>query len=117
VRDVGGVVGKIDREEQDRIVKLRQTAREHRSTLKVSDRLFGSRSKRRKATFHLEMNTRVLGLTQAGVESLIQKKLIARATGEAFRSDQAAIQHVKDGKPLTAIGAKLLGIEWPAVTK
>lgn len=34
-------------------------------------------------------------------------------TAESAAQCSSPIQHVKDGKPLTAHGAKLLGVAWP----
>jgi hypothetical protein len=35
-----------------------------------------------------------------------------RAVRDEAENETPAIQHVKDGKPLTAIGARLLGVPW-----
>ena len=47
----------------------------------------------------------------AALADLIRRRIQARNTAESHAEDGLVV-HVRDGKPLTAHGAKLLGVPW-----
>ena len=55
----------------------------------------------------------VLGYSNAIVAGdMIRRKMVRREELEAMQG--TPVVHVRDGKPLTEHGAKMLGVEWPA---
>lgn len=96
---------KMDREEDKRVADLKRNHRRGRV-------LRQSAAKGRNAvTIHLGI--RALGLTEAGTVHELQKRLAAIEQSKAYRAANPGTIHVKDGKPLTAQGAKMLGVSWP----
>jgi hypothetical protein len=106
----------IDRDEQKRVkgvlAKAREYRRDHSITIAKGRGIYG-RDRDRGRMFSLNLGTHALGLTPDGIADLIQKKIRARAEAEYFKSQAQCISHVKDGKPLTEYGAKMLGVLWP----
>lgn len=96
----------MDREEDERVARLR---RQHQR----SSGLRQSNAKGRAGVTIFVGNKRHLGLTQAGVADLLQKTLMNIEKARAFREANPGTVHVKDGRSLTAQGAKMLGMEWP----
>lgn len=117
MNDAGGIVGRIDRDERKRLIMQAAEARRNSPHLRVgSPRNSDSgpaaipRNKRAKAVMFLSGH---LGYTNSlALGDMIRRKLVNRALSEAMRAE--AVEHVKDGKPLTAHGARLLGVPWPA---
>lgn len=69
-----------------------------------------ARQSRRNSTF--QFLPRTLGFSSpAAVADIIRRKIIARENAAALQDP--GVCHVKNGKPLTEYGAKLLGVEWP----
>jgi hypothetical protein len=81
---------------------LKESVRQNR-TLPVKTRL------RRTFIIPVEGAGR-LGYTADGLAAMVQRRLLARATKEALQ--QPAQVHVKNGRPLTAKGAYMLGVPW-----
>jgi hypothetical protein len=106
----------IDREESARVERLRKAAREGHARLQISKESahYGSKKQQVRSTYALNISARQLGLTRDGVASLIQQKMSARDRAEEFKNQNPPTVHVKDGKPLTAQGARMLGVPWSA---
>jgi hypothetical protein len=45
----------------------------------------------------------------------LKRHAMCQLNAEYHKSQNPGTVHVKDGKPLTALGAKLLGLPWPPV--
>ena len=60
----------------------------------------------------LQLSRGVLTLSSPqAVGDMIQRRIVKREEFEALQGEP--VVHVKNGKPLTAQGAKLLGVPWP----
>ncbi len=105
---MGESLSHINRDLKHRREELEQRAR-RRPHFPVAKRAGSAR--RKETTFSLNLGTRILGLTEAGVVDLLQRKMRNRVESEALR--EPCVIHVKDGKPLTAHVAALLGVPWP----
>lgn len=101
----------LDRAEDKRVERMARAAK-RRPHLYVSQDKSSSRGRHKKMTFSLNMNARTLGLTEAGAVQLIQKKAEARVRAAEYVREHPPVIHVKNGKPLTEHGAKLLGVPW-----
>ena len=63
-------------------------------------------------SFAIGANAGNLGISNAAtLGDMLVHKIIRREEFELMQG--TTVQHVKDGKPLTALGAKLLGVPWP----
>jgi hypothetical protein len=105
---------KMDKEESARVAALHRAAkgRPHLTQARdsVSDDPHKHKSQRAYAT-EITLNGRVLGYSNAITAGDAVRKAIEKR--EEFQSMQGKpVQHVKDGKPLTAYGAKMLGVQW-----
>lgn len=111
MKHTDGVIGNIDREERKRLEELRRKAKESHVVVKSSDdpgrRKRYIRVKFTPGKYQLGWQAQTLG-------ELVVRKAIHAATRDAYLEENPPIVHVKDGKPLTAHGAKLLGVPWIA---
>lgn len=98
---------RIDKEEDARVKAMREAARKRPHLSFSSDKSKRARD-RRTFTFR-DFNIRPL--SPAALGDMIRRKIIAQE--KAIALQDAGICHVKNGKPLTEYGAKLLGVEWP----
>jgi hypothetical protein len=100
----------MDRKD-DEVLKARFQEARRRGVLKVDS---GDRAGKRKRTYRI--HTGQLGyrsvMTPAGMVDVIQRRMQARIAAEEFARERPPVQHVKDGKPLTPTGAKILGVPW-----
>ena len=105
---------RMSREEHRRVLELAKKAR-RRPHLKpedlVSDNPWKAKAQNRSAR-NILVPSRLLGYSSAiALGDAVRQQIVRR---EEFAAMQGGtIQHVKNGKPLTAHGAKLLGVAWP----
>jgi hypothetical protein len=98
----------IDREEDNRVAEMRRAA-------KGRPHLTFSNAKRRGGDGYVSFNLprKITGYSNsAALGDAVRREIIKREWVEAHREDGLVI-HVKNGKPLTEHGAKLLGMAWP----
>lgn len=101
-------LGEINREEKRRVKQLKQRAKEFRTTLRAS------RRKDTKCIYNkVSLSKYQLGWQLGAIGDLLIKNAVAVAEHQLFSAENRGVVHVKDGKPLTAHGAKLLGVPWP----
>ena len=117
---MGGIIGSIDKEERDLIHQRIVQANSERVTLRDSNdtphreitRHGPSHDKRRAYPREVNLGCSVLGFSSAqSAGEFVIREIIKRQ--EVEMAQGATVIHVKDGKPLTAHGAKLLGVPWP----
>jgi len=79
----------------------------------VMERIRQSNAKKKRSYVTVFVGNKIqLGLTQAGMADVLQKQWHAQATAQVMRDANPGVIHVKDGKPLTAKGAQMLGVPW-----
>ena len=108
----------IDRDEHTRVLRLREKARArphltaYRGTAGTEAQSSAQRARyENQKGFNLPR--KILGYSNAVVlGDAIRKQIIRTEYAKAHAAD-GLIVHVKDGKPLTAEGAKMLGVSWP----
>jgi hypothetical protein len=106
----------IEREERKRVIRMAEEGRRNRGVIKGSTAKPSKRQVREGSRKMLEcaitLRGGVLTVSNAiAAGDLIRSMIVHR---EEFESKQSTpIIHVKDGKPLTAHGARLLGVPWP----
>jgi hypothetical protein len=116
-----GIVGQIDKQERKRITERIKDHDSGQVTIHdAKDRpahewtKFGrpSRDKRRAYPREVSLGRSVLGFSsgQSAGEYVI-REIVKRQEFELAQG--ATVLHVKDGKPLTEHGAKMLGVQWP----
>ena len=99
---------KVEHDERRRVERLRSSARSgharvHISNAKKLENSYGVLGGVQKAG--------VLGYSNAIVAGdVIRRKILRREEFEAMQG--TPVIHVKDGKPLTEIGARILGVPW-----
>ena len=97
----------MDREEHVRVLALR---RAKRSQPCFREGKWTKRAPRHPRTT-ISLNGRILGIANAATAGdMIQRMLVRHAEFEAMQG--VPVAHVKNRKPLTAHGAKLLGVPW-----
>ena len=117
-----GIVGKIDRAEHKRVMDRFKSAKASRITLHDANdagapeatpvRGRVSRSIRRSYPRSVSLGLSVLGFSSAQVAGdFVIQNFLKRQEFEAQQG--APVTHVRNGKPLTAKGAKMLGVSWP----
>jgi hypothetical protein len=106
-----------DRDEHNRVMRLRNAAKarphlnQSRAVVLKERGNEVPRFTRDSKAFNLPM--RVLGYSDAAtLGDAVRKAIISAELARFHRSDGLVI-HVKDGKPLTAEGARRLGVPWP----
>ena|SRR3974390_2832651 len=103
----------FQKEEHERVERLRKARKASVATTRVSvDKRLGQRRFRGEG---MRFNTFAgkLGIRDSIVAGeLLIRKLKAIETARAYQAERPGVVHVKDGKPLTAHGAKLLGLPW-----
>lgn len=93
----------IDKDEDKRVERLRRTA-QNRPSLSVS------KSRRYSRVFTAPR--RILGYsTPAALGDAIRRAIANKEYAMSHRTD-GLVEHVRNGKPLTAKGAALLGVTW-----
>lgn len=111
------LVDRIDKEEDDRVKEMARKRKKDGPVIKISknDEYNNKNTKKRESerSFCLNLNNRSLGFTREGIAGLIQRKIESRAKAIAYQAERPCVEHVRNGKPLTEKGAKMLGVAWP----
>jgi hypothetical protein len=97
----------MDRADNGAVAKRAHKAAKNHPKLRES-----KSDKAKSSKVYLGRGTYRLGMTAAGVAQIAQKSIVGRAEWEEYYKEHPPVQHVRDGKPLTAHGAKLLGVPW-----
>jgi hypothetical protein len=101
-----------DAAESARVKRLKKRSNENRVTLPTrAHYAHNGGNRERDSTFRFSINRQHVELSESGMMSVIVGKMFSRAN--AIVNNSPGVHHVKDGKPLTEHGAKLLGVPWP----
>ena len=108
-------IERIDQEENARINRLLKRARENHAVISQgSESHAATRSARNRLNhnkvLNLEGNHILNYYTPQAMGDAIMRTLRRREEFKAMQGEP--VVHVKNGKPLTAYGAKLLGVPW-----
>jgi hypothetical protein len=97
---------RMDIEERKRIIALRHAARQRPHLTQCKEEPAG-----RSQHVYLPISSLRYSNAAALGDALI-KAIVSREEALSHRTENLTV-HVKNGKPLTAKGAKLLGVPWP----
>ena len=116
-----GIIGAIDRQERKRIrYRLDEVAEKILELHDCKDKAPGeltskgalSRDKRRAYPRSISLGGSALGFSSAqSAGEFVIRQIIKRQ--EFLAAQGTTVQHVKNGRPLTEHGAKILGVPWP----
>ena len=104
---------RMDIEERKRIIALRHAARQRPHLTQCKEEPAGGGDVRLFRSQHVYLPISSLRYSNAAAlgDALI-KAIVSREEALSHRTENLTV-HVKNGKPLTAKGAKLLGVPWP----
>jgi hypothetical protein len=95
---------KMDKAEEKRVASLRSKAKK---------RPHLSYAKGRKRTTSFRLPRKILGYSSSfAAGDALRREILRREYALTHRTD-GVVEHVRDGKPLTAKGAAILGVPWP----
>jgi len=107
-----GAIERLEQEDNLRRERLRSRARGMRNVVHESVEKPSRGSARHNAT--VSLGSFQLGWVPGAIGDLAIQKAYSIATAKAWQAERPPVVHVKNGRPLTAHGAKLLGVPWPA---